>query len=72
MSFSRNWTNQESEAVEEGVDQLLTVDIVNDVTEPGMWNFAMNDYGEMDIEIPDEINSDIGPDNEAYTTVTRT
>lgn len=74
MSFTRDWTVGDAppEVVEAGGEtNLIEVEFVTDVTAPGNWNFAINDFGEMDIEIPDAVNPDIGPDNELYTIVAR-
>lgn len=61
----------EEECPECELQQLLNVNFVTDVDTQSNWNFALNDFGEIDVLIPDEVNPDMGPDNEEYTTIPR-
>lgn len=49
--------------------RLIDAEFVTDVENQPNWNFALQGFGDTDVQIPDEINPDMGPDNEEYSAL---
>lgn len=47
--------------------RLIDAEFVTDVENQPNWNFALQGFGDTDVQIPDEVNPDMSPDNEEYS-----